>query len=300
MIPILMWMAAAGAGASCNVVEGDRVTAADLAKVLPAFAEIAPETVAGYSPEPGAHRLFEPAELTRFAEANGVEYRGLATVCFERAMTELEPSGILAAIRESLSSIAITDADVDVIEYSKYRVPPGKLVFPIDSLPARAAANIAIWKGFVERESHRYPVWARVRIAAPGTMVVAAADLRAGQALRAGDVELEQVRTFPARVPALKSLSDGAGMLVRRYVAAGTPLTAADLMEPNDVDRGEMVAVEVQSGGARLKLEAQAETSGRRGQSIPLRNATSGKIFYAQIAGKGRALLECPSEETEK
>ena len=62
-----------------------------------------------------------------------------------------------------------------------------------------------------------------------------------------------------------------------------------------DVDRGEIVTVEVQSGGAVLRIDAEAQASGRQGQSITLRNSTSGKIFRAKITGKGRVLLECRS-----
>ena len=87
---------------------------------------------------------------------------------------------------------------------------------------------------------------------------------------------------------------------LRRYLAAGGPVSAADLTKPWDVERGEIVTVEVQSGGAVLVLEAEAQASGRQGQSIALRNSTSGKMFRAKITGKGRALLECRPEELEK
>ena len=71
-------------------------------------------------------------------------------------------------------------------------------------------------------------------------------------------------------------------------------------MEANDVDRGDAVIVQVQSGGATLALEAQAEASGRRGQNIAFRNNTSGKIFHAKITGKGHALLDCRPSGNEK
>jgi len=306
MIPLAIWMAAGFAVSTptvmttCHAVDGDRITAADLASVWPAFAAIAPEAVIGYSPQPGAIRNFEPAELTRFAAAHGLEFHGIETACFELALAELEPNRIQASIRESLNSIAPVGADVEVIEYSKFRVPSGKLWFPIESLPAYAPANTAIWNGFVEHENRRYPVWARVRITTAQTRVVAVADLRAGQRVEAGDVRLEEAKVFPTRAAVLKSLPDCVGMLARRYLPTGAALSATDLMEPNDVDRGDLVAVEVQSGRAILALEAEAETSGRRGQSITLRNATSGKIFRAKITGKGRALLECRSSGIEK
>jgi flagella basal body P-ring formation protein FlgA len=297
LILLPLWATAATAvSAPCHAIEGERITAADLAAALPAFAAVAPEAVIGYAPQPGAYRNIEPAELTRFAAAHGLDYHGIETVCFEPAVAEPDPSQIEASIRESLKGMAIADADLEIIEYSKFRVPSGKLSFPIESLPAYSSQNTAIWNGFVEHEHHRYPVWARVRIGVPQTRIVAVGNLRAGQKLEAGDVRIETVRIFPTRAVVLQSLSDCVGMLAKRYLAAGAPVSAADLMQPYDVDRGELVTVEVQSGGAVLVLEAEAQASGREGQSITLRNSTSGKMFRAKITGKGRALLECRSE----
>lgn len=284
---------AAPDSASCRAVEGDRITAADLAAVLPAFAAIPADTVFGYAPQPGAYRSIEPAELTRFAAAHGLHYHGIDNVCFEPALHELEPLVIEESIRESLNDMSISGAEIEVIEYSKFRVPAGKLIFPAESLPAYAPANTAIWNGFVEHNHHRYTVWARVKITVAQTRVVAAVSLRAGQHIEASNLRLEEVRVFPAHGTLLKSVSDGAGMLAKRYLNAGTPLSMADVMEPWDVDRGEMVTVRVQSGAAVLTLEAEAQADGRSGQSIDFRNATTGKVFRAKITGKGRALLDC-------
>lgn len=286
---------AAAQSATCREVHGDRITAADLAALLPVFAALPPETIFGYSPQPGSYRNVEPAELTRFAAAHGIQFHGIETVCFEPALSELEPMVIEESIRASLNAMSIENAEIEVVEYSRFRVPPGKLTFPVESFPAYAAANMAIWNGFVEHEHHRYSVWARVKITVAQTRVVAAASLRAGERIDAGDLRLEEVRAFPARGTLLKSVSDAAGMLAKRYLNVGAMLTAADLMLPWDVGRGDMTTVQVRSGGAVLTLEAEAQADGRTGQSIDFRNATTGKTFRARIIGKGRALLEFPA-----
>jgi flagella basal body P-ring formation protein FlgA len=296
LLPVLAsFCAAAEPAPACHAVEGSHITAADLAAVLPVFAAIAPDTPFGYAPQPGSYRSIEPAELTRFAAAHGIQFHGIDTVCFEPMLSELEPLVIESSIRESLKSLGIASADVGIVEFSKFRVPAGKLTFPVESLPAYAADNTAIWNGFVEHEHHRFPVWARVKIQAAQTRVVAAINLRSGQTIEANDIRLEDVRVFPSRAAGLKSVSEGIGMLAKRYVNAGTPLSGADLMEPFDVGKGEMVTVLVQSGAAVLTLEAEAQSDGRAGQTISLRNAASGKVFRARITGKGRALLEFSS-----
>lgn len=286
---------AAAQSTTCHEVQGDRITAADLAGVLPVFAAVPPETVFGYAPEPGAYRNIEPAELTRFAAAHGLLFHSTETVCFEPALSELKPLAIEDAVRTSLGAMSITGAEIEVVEFSKFRVPSGKLTFPVESFPAYTAGDTAIWNGFVVHENRRYSVWARVRITVAQTRLVAAASLRAGQRIEASDLRLEDVRAFPSRETSLKSISDGAGMLAKRYVNVGTALTAADVMPPWDVGRGDMTTVQVRSGGAVLTLEAEAQADGRAGQSIDFRNATTGKIFRAKITGKGRALLEFPA-----
>jgi hypothetical protein len=69
-----------------------------------------------------------------------------------------------------------------------------------------------------------------------------------------------------------------------------------------DVVGGARVAVLVRSGAAELKFEAQAITSGMKGQTVTLRNPRSGRSFVAQVTGKDCVELETgPLQgETEK
>jgi len=284
--------AAAPLAPACHAVDGARITAADLAAVLPPFAAIAPDTPFGYTPQPGSYRNVEPAELTRFAAAHGVEFHGIYTVCFEPRLNEPDPLAIETAIRESLQGLQITAADIEIVEFSQFRVPPGKLTFPADFLPAYATDNTAIWNGFMEHENHRFPVWARVKIQAATIRVVTTTNLRAGQTIEPNQIRIEEVRMFPPRTPGLKSIAEGVGMVTKRYLSAGTPISAADLMEPFEVEKGEMVRVQVRSGAAMLTIEAEAQSDGRAGQMILLRNSVSGKTFRAKVTGKGHALME--------
>jgi flagella basal body P-ring formation protein FlgA len=295
MMPVLILLAITG---GCHAVNGDRITARDLAAVSPAFADLAPDTVVGYAPEPGARRTMEPAELLRIAAAGGLELHDRASsVCFERSTAPLEAPRILDALRTSLDR---PDAEIEVVEFSRFPVPPGKLVFPLASLPSYSSANVALWNGYVDFEGRHFPIWARARITVTQKRVVAVLPIRAGQTIAAGEVRLEDTRAFPAKSTLLSSPADCVGQMARRFIDTGAPVAASDLVEPNDVERGDMVSVEVQSGAATLLLPAQADLSGRRGQIIPFRNAASGKTFRARIVGKDRALLDCHSPETNK
>lgn len=294
MIHLLMLVAA---GTACHAVNSDRILGSDLAAVSSAFSGLAPETVIGYAPQPGNHRTMEPAELIRIAAANGFEIHDVTSVCFERNVVPLDAAGVLSALKASLNR---PDAEIEVLEFSKYSLPPGKLVFPLDALPAHAIAHTAIWNGYVDFEGRHFPVWARARVTVPQIRVVTTAPLRAGQTITAADVRLEDVRDFPAKSEPLASLAQCVERAAKRFMSAGSTLNPEDIAEPNDVNRGDTVTVEVRSGEAVLMLPAQADMAGHRGQVISLRNSAGGKMFRARITGKDTALLDCLSPETYK
>jgi hypothetical protein len=77
--------------------------------------------------------------------------------------------------------------------------------------------------------------------------------------------------------------------------ASSTAVVAAArkpaLAEP-DVLRGEHVAVVVTSGAALLRFQADAESSGRRGDNVLVRNPDNGKLFQARVEGKGKVMIQ--------
>jgi flagella basal body P-ring formation protein FlgA len=60
----------------------------------------------------------------------------------------------------------------------------------------------------------------------------------------------------------------------------------------HDIERGDRVAVEVKVGAAILDFESVAESSGRTGDSIMVKNPQNGRSFLAKIQDKGHVLVE--------
>jgi flagella basal body P-ring formation protein FlgA len=60
----------------------------------------------------------------------------------------------------------------------------------------------------------------------------------------------------------------------------------------HDVERGDRVEVEVKVGAAILDFAATAESSGRTGDSIMVKNPDNGRTFQAKIQDKGHVLVE--------
>ena len=66
------------------------------------------------------------------------------------------------------------------------------------------------------------------------------------------------------------------------------------------VQRGDEVVVQVEAGGARIKISARAESQAALGETVKLRNPKSGKVFEARVTGKGSASLIAPAVEEGK
>ncbi len=59
-----------------------------------------------------------------------------------------------------------------------------------------------------------------------------------------------------------------------------------------DVERGDVVTVEVLSGEARVAMQARAEGTGRVGEIITVRREDNQRRLRARVAGEGRAVID--------
>ena len=292
MIAWLLFVSMMNYSGPCKTVSGDRILGEDLIKALPVFAGIPRDAVIGYSPAPGTRRTFSASELAHIGAKYSVTVpQGLET-CFEWKMQPLSEDAVRMAIREALHA---PQAQVDIAATSKSAVPEGKLVFPLSGLTTTGAHDPEIaptWNGYVAYSSERkFAVWARVKVTATMMRVVAVQSAPAGMIIESGQVRLEAYDDFPLENGVARNLDEVVGHVSRRSLRAGLPVFRADLTEPLQVQRGDLVQVRVMSGGAEVGLQAQAEGAGRLGDVILLRNLQSQKTFRARIEGKGRALV---------
>src|ERR1017187_6036680 len=295
---MIMLLILAAAAHECYPVKHGRILGSDLAAASAVFAAVPPDLVVGNAPLPGSRRLFEPAELIRIAHANHLEVADLTSLCFERPTALLDPELVKAAMRKSLGSAS---ASIEILTISKYPAPQGELVFPRDSLLQPASGNSAVWNGFVAYDGGRFPVWARIRLTTFQSRVVSVVGLTPGHIVEASDLRVEEVNEFPKRPSPLTTIEGAVGLVARRALPAFSVLTATMLEAPNDVERGQTVAVEVHSGGAVVKAEAKAESAGHRGETITLPKINRGTLFRAEIEGKGRVLVNClPASEVSQ
>lgn len=275
------------------MIANDRIFGEDLAQALPAFLNKMPgDTVIGYSPAPGARRVFNSVELKRIGAPYGVTVAADAEACFEWSLQPLTDQVVRSAIRDSLQ---LPGARIDVLAISTSQAPAGKVSFPIAGLLASTLSGpdtAVTWRGEVlYHGSRKFSVWARVKVSATMTRVVATQLILPGQNVAQEQVRIETYDDFPLRNDIARNLEEVVGRMSRRAIRAGLPVLRSDLIEPLLVQRGDLVDVTAISGAAQLHLPAVAETSGRQGDMISLKNAHSGKSFRARVEGKDKALV---------
>jgi flagella basal body P-ring formation protein FlgA len=277
---------------ACEVIANDRIFAEDLTKALPVFGKMPGDVVVAYSPAPGTRRVFQSSELRRVGAPYGVTVPPDAEACFEWRLQTITDDVVRAAIRESLQS---PDAHVDVLAISRNQAPAGKVSFPLSGLLASTLSGPdtpVTWRGDVlYHGSRKFSVWARVKVSATMTRVVATQLIMPGQTVAAGQVRIETYDDFPLRNDIARNLEDVVGRMSRRALRIGLPVFRADLIEPFQVQRGDLVDVTAISGTAQLRMPAVSEAQGRQGDIITLKNARSGKTFRARIEGKDKALV---------
>jgi flagella basal body P-ring formation protein FlgA len=275
----------------CLPVSSDVIRAGDLAQAAPAFAAVPADTRVGYAPAPGATRTYDTADLEREARRLGITLGEAHEMCFQWPLSVPSRERFREAIQEA---VGIPDARIEILDTSRQPAPPGPLVFSRSSVrpPADDDATPVVWKGHIEyAKNHRFQVWARVRITAPISRVVTREPIRAGEPIGAEQVELETFEGFPFGDPSASRLEQVVGKALRRPLTAGVPIPAHLLERPLDVERADVVKVRVRNGAAVILAEGVAEAGGRRGDTIPVRNATSGSTFHAKITGPQQVTL---------
>jgi flagella basal body P-ring formation protein FlgA len=280
MIPL-----AAFALAGCLAVGAgsDQILAGDLAVRFPQWAAVPPETPLALAPAPGVQRVFRVLELRRLAEGWSLSPSPDSEVCVTRPVAAIPGGRLLDAMQKELPA-----AHIEMLDFSRQPAPEGVLAFPVSGL--RQGPGGGYWTGYVTYGgNHRFTLWARVKVMVAVPRVVAVQDLKPGLALDAAQLRLETREEVPA-AGFVNAVEDVAGKVLRRSIAAGTPLRAEWLQPAKLVLRGETVRVEAVRGGARLELECVAEGSGAMGEIIPIRNPVSNRRFPARVESKGKVI----------
>lgn len=126
---------------------------------------------------------------------------------------------------------------------------------------------------------------------APVTRLIAVESLRAGVPIKPGQVREEVTEAYPLSSGRGLPLSQVEGLLPLRTLPSGAEIRADDVGKPYEVNRGDLVHVEVRAGAARLTLTGRAESAGRVGDLVPVQNLDSSRVFPALVEGKDKVIV---------
>jgi flagella basal body P-ring formation protein FlgA len=254
------------------------------------------ERVLGPAPEPGRHIVVERRQLEHIARLHGVDWRGESAA--DRAIVETPGRAVprelvMQRLQAALMAAGATaDAIIEVPELALPMVPPdvtpevGVEEARIDGA-GRFTAVLLIGAGGPTR---RLRVAGRAIDTRP--VVVAARRLPAGTALAADDVRVERWPVLRARAEHAPDPAPLIGRTLRRALAAGQPVPAAELTALAAVTPGQEVTVTVEATGLSLTLQGVAMGSGAAGDRVTVRNPATGATFPATVLGAGRVRAE--------
>ena len=276
----------------CQPVEGARILARELAVAVPEFAALDPQLAVGFSPVPGSRRVMHASDVLSLARRYSIEVSAPKNVCFEWPMRSLERAAVLEAMKASLG---LPGAEIAIVEMSRYPVPAGPLEFPTSSLGApaiRDARQPVLWRGnVIYGGARRFAIWARVTVSTRIQRVTASENLRAGMPIEARHLRLETIEGFPLAPEFAHSIEQVVGQRPLRPISVTSAIRLDQITAPMDVNRGDVVNVEVHAGAAQISIDGKAETAGRSGDVISVRNESSNRLFHARVTGKGKALV---------
>src|ERR1700693_1559312 len=285
---------AAVAQAGCVAVSSDKILVRDVRDALPFLQGLDPETSLGFAPRPGVRRILSARDLSLIAQKHGLDSSGgiISSICVERVVRLISPEEMRAAL---LSAIGVTDVELEVIGFSTEPLPPGRLEFRPFNLGRPSGENPenpVIWRGLLHYDSQStLPVWARVKVSVGSALLVAAEDIPAGRVMKATQVKQVPGRQFPFLPLSIQSPEAIIGKIARRNIPAGQKFAPGSFDEPTEITRGDRVRVRVVDGSATLSLDAFAQSSGRKGESILVHNPSTGKNFRAIVEEKGRVTV---------
>ena len=198
---------------------------------FPPFARLSRMLTIAPAPLIGGMRVFTEPDLEALGRRFGVQVSILSrAVCFRVPTAPLNREAVL------------TPCDARCLGGYAYR-PGGfqsragaRRAHSISYRKAVASGVIRfneLWRGEVVAGNRRFLIWARTKITAPVSRIVAVENLKPGVPIQAQQVATESIDGFPALVKTgLPTIGTVAGMMPLRSIAAGSEIRSENLARP--------------------------------------------------------------------
>jgi flagella basal body P-ring formation protein FlgA len=223
-----------------------------------------------------------------------IDTRGLAEVIVTRAGRAISPQEISSSITQALSghyglgearNISLNfDVPVRTLQIeSSARGDLQVLALNYDPRSGRFDVTLDLPSSLV---LHQQP--ARFTGTAIETVdaVTVERPVDRGEVLEASDLTI--LRRPKAQAGGLAEMSSAIGLAARRQLHPGQPISSADLMKPDIVQRNEPVTLFFEAPGLTLTLRGEAQDAGALGDTIGVLNPQTKHVVQGVISGPGR------------
>ena len=120
-----------------------------------------------------------------------------------------------------------------------------------------------------------------------GNVVVSKQGIPRTTVLSVDDVELKYQELTPLRQGYYSSIDDIAGMVAKRTLLAGKPITPRALNRRQLVNRGDKVTIRATVSGIEVRMSGEALANGANGERISVKNLSSNRIINAVVTAQG-------------
>jgi flagella basal body P-ring formation protein FlgA len=219
---------------------------------------------------------------------------GVARVRVSRAGNVIDETSFTALITDDLRNRGIVGQGV-VVE-AKFDTPD--LAFnaaavdqPVQLLSLRYTPANGVFIGSFQVAGQAAPVdlTGRVELMIEAPHLIASK--AAGTVLGPSDIEMRLVPLRFAETAGVVDLEQLVGKALQRQSRAGLMLRAADVTEPEVVQRNSMVTVFLKHGGMTLTVKGQALTSAAAGKPVQVLNSVTKKILHGVATANGAVEL---------
>ena len=226
-----------------------------------------------------------------------IDTRGLAAVAVTRASRAIGVEEISASIAQALSRQYGLGAAHDI-----------SLNFdlPVRTLQVEASASGALQVGALAYDPRSGRFGATLEL--PSSLVLQREGGRlTGRAIQTVDAitvdrpvergellaasDLTIVRRPKTEAGRLLAMRAAIGMAARHSLNPGQPISAADLMKPEIVQRGDTVTLVYQAPGLVLTLRGKAQDPGALGDTIGVLNDQTKRVVQGIVSGPGRVMV---------
>ena len=279
-------------------LEHDRLTAGDLARVIPEWKAAPAHELLGFAPLPGIDRRVPKGQLLGWGKRLGLDLQpaGLPDVVLisrqTRRLTEAEAKTELAAAIAERHGLDTAQVRVKLHDYGTSTVPTGALRFeaniPLTQLNEPRSVSLR-WRDGGGRSA---TIWLRATVAVVGPHAVASESLEAGTILQPEDFVFqrgplpghpEKYVTTPQQVMS---------MTLKHPLKEGGALLRSALARHRTVRRGDLLELQLRSRAIHLRVPGRAEQSGSVGETIACHNLESGQRISAVIVDSKHAQVE--------